>query len=715
MKKLFTLFTFLVFTHFFGLSQNNVSWNWTRVFTGTGNNSTNSIKVDSLDNVFVLGSFADSLFIGNDTIVSRGSNDVYLAKLNKQGELLWYKQLGTSNNDDPGSLTIDKQGNVYLFAFGSEGDYYIGGQDTISASKTFILKISPSGSVLGKKTVDGTIRKVINIQTDKNNNIYGAVDIADTLLIADSILVMPSFVGSCYSAFFKLDEGLTCTWIKESFPFMMGFGAMSNFKTDDEGNVYVALSLGGTIDFGDGVQVIVPPTTMYANVLAKYNTNKQCLWAKQLVYSPGAFSESFNISLDKSNGVYMSGMSLGTTYIGDSIFYDDAFEQMENGYIIRLDTAGNFKFARSFHGNLNGGDFCVDFASGQNEWGYLLGAFNDTLFIGNDTLYGSHTDLATSSYIANSAFISKIDTSGNIIKSFYAGEIGKGSLCTNSLGDLFVAGYNLPSGAKSIQDSYKSFFAGLLAPVAPTIELATDDTICLGSTIGDLGLPLGLTVLKWQKTNNNQAWVDINSTSVNYSETPLVTGLWSYRAEVQFAGYSPLYTTPIDIYVITRPVSSFTHELNGLDLFCTNTTLNSDSSVWIWGDGTRTETTQNAASHVYSENNQYSVTLISYNQCGNDSTTVAVAIAQGVNSYTNHPKIECFPNPTSGLVNVKVSKFSLNCPIKAKIVSLIGEVLLESSLSKETSVIDLKSLPKGIYYLVLEGDRITQTEKIIKL
>ncbi len=714
MKKLFTSLIVVFFTYFCGSSQNIVNWDWTNVFTGTGNTFAKNIAVDSLDNVYVIGTFSDTLFIGSDTLVSYGSDDLYIAKFNSGGALLWHKQLGSVGGDVAGPITTDRQGDMYLFAMGSTGNYFIGDQDTITNCVSYILKLSPSGTVLAKTIINGNIRRLINIQADDFNNIYGAVDIYDNLTIGDSILQLTGSMMTYYSAFFKLNETGTCTWIKESFPFM-STGAMSNFKTDGDGNIYTALTLSGYNNLGDGVEITVPSTTMYAFVLAKYNTNKQCLWARQVVNNPGGISESYNISLDKYNGLYLSGMSMGTSYIGDSIFVDDSFAQKENGFFVRYDTSGSFKWARLIHSNMNGADICLNYAFGKNNWGYMLGVFNDTLYIGNDTLYGSHTDISTSTYLANSAFVSKIDTSGNVIKSYYAGEIGPANICTNSLGDLFVAGYNTPTGAKTTQDTYRSFSAGLLAPRLPFIQLTGNDTICLGSPTGNLSLPSsGLTVLKWQKSFNNQAWVDISSTSNIYTETPLVSGLWSYRAEAQLIGDFPSFTIPVNIEVVTKPEASFTHSLTGLSVSCTSTSVRSDSLVWMWGDGSRTETTQNTVNHTYVENNQYSITLISYNECGSDSITETISMSQGIGNNSNNFGITCYPNPTSGLIKVTINKGGLDSSLKLSVFSILGQKIYESNLPAESFMIDLKSQPKGIYYLVVQGHQFKHTEKIIK-
>jgi|GEM_PF-328777 len=63
----------------------------------------------------------------------------------------------------------------------------------------------------------------------------------------------------------------------------------------------------------------------------------------------------------------------------------------------------------------------------------------------------------------------------------------------------------------------------------------TNVEICLGSSTNTLTLG-GYTgsIIKWQKSNNGgTSWIDIANTAATYSETPVSSGTWLYRAVVQ--------------------------------------------------------------------------------------------------------------------------------------------------------------------------------------
>ena len=81
------------------------------------------------------------------------------------------------------------------------------------------------------------------------------------------------------------------------------------------------------------------------------------------------------------------------------------------------------------------------------------------------------------------------------------------------------------------------------------------------------------------------------------------------------------YDNPGDIPVLPgpKPVASFTAELNGFTLTCTNTTTNSSSFVWDFGDG-NTSTAQNPT-HTYAGAGLYTVTLNAFNPNGENSAS----------------------------------------------------------------------------------------------
>ncbi|MBA7558390.1 hypothetical protein ES705_51190 [subsurface metagenome] len=63
------------------------------------------------------GFFADSLFIANDTLISKGQEDIFIAKYNLIGELDWIRQAGSTGPDRCNTIFNDEFGNLYLTGY----------------------------------------------------------------------------------------------------------------------------------------------------------------------------------------------------------------------------------------------------------------------------------------------------------------------------------------------------------------------------------------------------------------------------------------------------------------------------------------------------------------------------------------------------------------------------------------------------------------------
>ncbi len=74
--------------------------------------------------------------------------------------------------------------------------------------------------------------------------------------------------------------------------------------------------------------------------------------------------------------------------------------------------------------------------------------------------------------------------------------------------------------------------------------------------------------------------------------------------------------------------------------------------------------------------------------------------------------ISIYPNPVKDLVNIISSEL---IPLrKIVLFNLIGEKVLELDNFKSTDLIDLSSLPKGVYLLNIYTDKKSLTKKLIK-
>ena len=73
---------------------------------------------DSDDNILLCGSFFGSEYFapGDDEslVSSNGSNDIFLLKLDSDGNFLWVKTIGGSASDLTEFITTDSYGNIYI-------------------------------------------------------------------------------------------------------------------------------------------------------------------------------------------------------------------------------------------------------------------------------------------------------------------------------------------------------------------------------------------------------------------------------------------------------------------------------------------------------------------------------------------------------------------------------------------------------------------------
>ena len=97
-------------------SSGNVVWH--RFFGGYVNDALSGVKVDASGNVYVIGyAFYAMTFNPQSTptpvhAYNGGDIDIMVAKLDNDGDLLWYTYLGSSSNDYVTSIDVDDDGNI---------------------------------------------------------------------------------------------------------------------------------------------------------------------------------------------------------------------------------------------------------------------------------------------------------------------------------------------------------------------------------------------------------------------------------------------------------------------------------------------------------------------------------------------------------------------------------------------------------------------------
>jgi hypothetical protein len=114
---------------------------WTRQFGTSADDSARGVAVDGLGNLYVAGGTGSAL--SDQTHV--GETDAFAAKFDGAGTLLWTHQFGDSDDDYAQSVAVDGLGNLYVVGR-TEGA--LPGQTSIGGKDAFVVELDGVGNLL---------------------------------------------------------------------------------------------------------------------------------------------------------------------------------------------------------------------------------------------------------------------------------------------------------------------------------------------------------------------------------------------------------------------------------------------------------------------------------------------------------------------------------------------------------------------------------------
>jgi len=172
----FLIFPFLLAASFIGCGDQGsstsgttppppVSWRGTQQFGTTGNDVGRGIVLDSSANIYITGS-TDGNLDGN---ISSGLLDIFLTKFDSTGNKLFTRQFGTTGRDTGYGVVVDSSGNVYVTG-STEG---ILGASAFGLSDIFLAKFDSSGNLLFIKQLGTTGFDIgYGVTVDSSGNVY---------------------------------------------------------------------------------------------------------------------------------------------------------------------------------------------------------------------------------------------------------------------------------------------------------------------------------------------------------------------------------------------------------------------------------------------------------------------------------------------------------------------------------------------------------------
>lgn len=214
------------------------------------------------------------------------------------------------------------------------------------------------------------------------------------------------------------------------------FTIIKSLYVDLSGNVYSTGRFSGTTDFDPGPGVFqlsaTYPSTPECNAIfiSKLDKDGNFKWAKKI--GGNAFEYTgFAIAGDKFGNIYTTGYFIGITDLNpDSGIDNQGTDGVINVFIEKLDSNGNFKFAKVLYG---GHDARGQYIKTDNDGNiYTSGYFGGTV----DFDPGIGVFNITAPLYSFTPFMSKLDSSGNFI--WAKKDIGNCSFAVNAIQNIIT-------------------------------------------------------------------------------------------------------------------------------------------------------------------------------------------------------------------------------------------------------------------------------------
>ena len=276
---------------------------WAKKAGGTGDDYATSVAMDTSGNAYVVGWYASpTITFGSTTLTNVGYHDLFLSKYDANGNILWAKSAGGTSADRAYSVSVDALGNSYVAGFFGSPTITFGSTILTNAGiyDIFLAKYDANGNILWAKSAGGTgTDRAYSVSVDALGNSYVAGFFnSPTLTFGSTSLIN---MGSYDIFLTKYDANGNILWAKKA-------GGTSDDETfsvavDTSGNSYVAgwfASL--TITFGSNTLTNVGSSDLF---LAKYDTNGNVIWAK----SAGGtnYDYTYSVTVDASGNSYVAG------------------------------------------------------------------------------------------------------------------------------------------------------------------------------------------------------------------------------------------------------------------------------------------------------------------------------------------------------------------------------------------------------------------------
>jgi len=334
---------------------------WAKSIGSTGLDRGIAIELDNQDNIYIVGDFNGSPDFdagsGVQTLTSNGNSDVFLLKLNSNGDFVFAKSFGGTQYENAKSIHLVNGSSILIggeFQGTAQFNPYSAAKNlsVVNATDAFVLKLDWFGNFEWVKQLGGSRDvELEDIETDQANNIivvgeyYGTVDF-DPSTSVNNI----TSNGWLDSYILKLDYNGNFIWAKS---FGGPYQDLSfHVQIDALNNIYVGGIYDDAVDFDPGTGSAI--ITSHGNediFISKLDQSGNYQWTKTFG-GTSTFDRIYGLKIDQNSNLTFAGT------FSNSVDFDPGINTLiftpidfnRDGYIAQLNSNGDLNWAYSIGG-----------------------------------------------------------------------------------------------------------------------------------------------------------------------------------------------------------------------------------------------------------------------------------------------------------------------------------------------------------------------------
>ncbi len=355
----------------------NGAWDWVQKAGGTNSDQCHDIAVDDGGNITITGYYysSSSATFGSQAISGQGSNDIFISRLDTNGNWIWAKSAGGSSSDYGYGVAMDNSGNAYLTGYYYNTGYF--GSITLNSysyDEAFLAKLDNAGNFVWAKRFYGSYyQRGRDVDVNANGEIAVIGEFSYRINFADAggPELTPSYSSSNYYRVWvaKFTNSGQVTWARMAGYLQSSYSSYGEgVAIDDAGNVAMSGRFQYIMDFnsnGNHRMYAYQQSSNWDCFVAKWDASGTYQWAQNAGGSSTDYC--YDLDMDKTTGnITISGMFYSTAWFGNT----------------QLSSSGSYDAFMAHVPSTGGWDWMKKFGGSSSEYGYSVSMRNGMFAFG---------------------------------------------------------------------------------------------------------------------------------------------------------------------------------------------------------------------------------------------------------------------------------------------------------------------------------------------